>query len=294
MLNVCKDRGWTSHQVVARVRRLYQTKKVGHAGTLDPLAEGVLPVLLGRSTRLADWVADGEKVYYAEVLFGRVTSTDDLEGEMIAEQAVPEFSASEIAAALAQFEGSITQRPPAYSAIKIHGTSAYKRARNGEQVAMPLRTVEIFRIDLSGWSHPIASIVVHCGKGTYIRSLARDLGEALGCGATLVRLVRLRVGAFPISAAVTLSELTRDAESSDHLKYLMPPDSALSRLPAVVLNESQREDAVNGRSWIAGRTDEDTARAYDTQGEFLGIVRTELQTEPDVNTRWRLRLLLQD
>jgi tRNA pseudouridine55 synthase len=294
VLNICKDRGWSSHQVVARVRRLYQTKKVGHAGTLDPLAEGVLPVLLGKSTRLADWVADGEKVYFAEVLLGRVTSTDDLEGEILSDGPVPDYSADEICAALAQFEGSISQRPPAFSAIKMAGTPAYKHARKGEDIAMPVRTVEISRIDMVHWSHPVAGIVVHCGKGTYIRSIARDLGKVLGCGATLARLVRLRVGAFPISSAVTLGEISRDAESSDHLKHVQPPDSALSQVPAIVLNETQREHAVNGRSWISRETEHATARAYDAAGELLGIVRSEMQTEPEVNRRWRLRLLLQE
>ena len=279
--------------MVALVRRLFHQKRVGHAGTLDPLAEGVLPVLLGRATRLADQAAAGVKVYYAEILLGTVTSTDDLEGEIISTAVVPEYSDAEVRAVLDQFTGEIEQVPPMYSAVKLAGEAAYRRARRGEQVEIRPRRIRIDRIRLVSRTQDHICIVVRCGKGTYIRSLARDIGERLGPGATLARLVRLRVGPFHICDSVSPEELDEARESERLASYLMPSDAACNQLPAIVLDDERSQRAVQGQGWQTEPGDVGPARVYTSRGAFLGLARREADHD-DVPDRalWRLRVMV--
>jgi len=275
------------------VRRLFHQKRVGHAGTLDPLAEGVLPVLLGRATRLADLAAAGVKVYYAEILLGTVTSTDDLEGEIITTAAVPKWSDAEIRVVLDHFVGEIEQVPPMYSAVKLAGEAAYRRARRGEQVEMRPRRIRIDRIQLVSRSDDRICIVVQCGKGTYIRSLARDIGERLGPGATLARLVRLRVGPFHICQSVSPRELDEARESERLPSHLMPSDAACNQLPAIVLDDERSQRAMQGQGWQTEPGDAGPVRVYTSRGAFLGLARREADHD-DVPDRawWRLRVMV--
>ena len=197
--NVYKPRGPTSHDVVARLRRAERgVRRIGHAGTLDPLAEGVLVVATGKATRLIEYLVDADKLYGAGVHLGVETDTYDAEGRVLAERPVEHLTREAVAGALEPFRGEIEQRPPPFSAVSVGGERLYARARRGEMVQAPLRRVSVTRLDLLDWQPPVAHLEVECSKGTYIRSLAHDLGRALGCGAHLSALVRLRAGRLPL------------------------------------------------------------------------------------------------
>lgn len=289
LLNVCKARGYTSHDVVAVVRRTLGTRRVGHAGTLDPLAEGVLPVCVGRYTRLVDLIADTEKGYFAEVELGARTTTDDAEGEIVERRAVPALTPEALDAALAAFRGPIEQVPPAFSAIKVAGKRAYDLARRGEAPELVARPVTIHRLEMVSWEPPDLALLVVCSKGTYIRSLARDLGAALGCGAHLARLIRLWVGSFRLEDAVSLEEIGAAATSGQLDAVLCPADDALAGLPALVTTERRGVDFGHGRSWHAEirRAPADPTRVYDTGGRLLGLAEHDPR-----RTLWQPRLAL--
>jgi tRNA pseudouridine55 synthase len=241
ILVVDKPMGITSHDVVALVRRLAATKRVGHGGTLDPFATGVLPVFLGRGTRVVEFHLADRKAYRATVCFGASSTTDDLEGELTPATA-PAPTRDAVEAALPAFTGAIEQRPPAFSAIKVAGRRAYAMARAGETVELATRTVTIERIDLVDWDdrdpdRPIAVIDVACTAGTYIRALARDLGEHLGGGAYLGALRRTAAGPFTTDDAIPLDEIrTAAADGPEPLIALLAPiELGLERFPAVSL-----------------------------------------------------------
>lgn len=238
ILNIEKVPGMSSHEVVARVRRLVQMKRVGHAGTLDPAACGVLIVCLGRATKLSDYIADGPKTYRAEILFGIVTDSEDAEGDIIAHQAADHLDEARITAVFPAFIGDLQQRPPAHSAVWIGGVRAYHLARRGEEVNLPLRPVTIYSITpvrFQPGTHPRLLVDVSCAKGTYIRSLARDLGEAVGTGACLSFLARTRTGDFTIEEAWTLEEVLEALEAGRFHEVLQSPASALTHLPRLEL-----------------------------------------------------------
>lgn len=244
VLNVCKQGGWTSHDVVARVRRLAGQKRVGHAGTLDPMAEGVLPVLLGRATRLAELVQTGEKRYRADVRLGVATSTDDVEGEVVAEGAVPPFERARVEDALGRFRGTIQQVPPAYSAVKVHGQRAYTLARHGVSPDLRPREVTISELGLLDYSTERLVLDVRCSRGTYVRALARDLAVALGTVGHLTRLVRTAVGPFRIEDALTLDQLAdRRVDAA-----VLPADAALPDAPTYVADAAETTRLLNGQS----------------------------------------------
>jgi tRNA pseudouridine55 synthase len=278
-VNICKDAGPTSHDVVASVRRLLGTRRVGHAGTLDPLAEGVLPLALGRATRLVDRLAEADKEYYAEILLGVRTTTDDAAGEVVETRDVPPFTAADFDAVLAEFHGEIAQLPPAHSALKVGGRRSYALAREGRQVTLSPRPVTIYEIARRGWNRPVLSLTVRCSKGTYIRALARDLGERLSTGASLQRLVRTRVGPFHLSRAISLAGLeARRAE------LLLPPDELLLDEPAVVMDDQQASHLRHGRMWTAGST-APLARSYTADGRLAGLLAGS-------DARWQPRLVI--
>ena len=207
ILNINKPQGKTSFSIVALVRRLSREKHVGHAGTLDPAATGVLPICLGRGTRLIEFLVDTTKTYHARVELGAVTDTYDGSGQIISQADTSRIKRQQLESALASFRGSIQQTPPMYSAVKHHGQPLYKLARAGIEVDRKSRTAIIHRLELISWKPPVATLEVECSKGTYIRSLAHDLGQSLGCGAHLKSLVRTRCGLFDIKDAVPVSKL---------------------------------------------------------------------------------------
>lgn len=290
VLVVAKPAGPTSHDVVALVRRLAGTRRIGHGGTLDPFASGVLPLFLGGATRLVEYHLADDKAYRATICLGASSSTDDLDGELtFLAGAAPDRATFE--AVLASFVGRQEQRPPAYSAVQVAGRRAYAMARAGEAVDLPSRTVEIKALKVLDWNEddpgrPIAIVDVHCSAGTYVRALARDLGERLGCGAYLGGLVRTASGPFTLDGARTLDEL-RDAAASggpDGIRaLLLPPDTGLDALPAVTLTESEIADAGQGRfvrpaggmGSLGATTGDAPVRLLDAAGAVVGIGRRD-------------------
>ncbi|WP_376794766.1 tRNA pseudouridine(55) synthase TruB [Thermogemmatispora sp.] len=251
ILNINKPVGLTSHDVVARVRRLLQQKRVGHAGTLDPLASGVLPVCLGLATRVADYLSESGKAYQAEVMLGVETDTYDREGHIVSTQPVPDLSREQIESVLRSFIGPQLQVPPAYSAVKLQGEPAYRRARAGESLKLEARPVVIERLALLDWQKPRLRLEIECSKGTYIRSLAHDLGQRLGCGAHLSALLRTRSGPLKLQESVTLEELAEALARGDLERYLWPLDIALQHYPALVLDRQTLQRVLHGNSFRA-------------------------------------------
>jgi tRNA pseudouridine55 synthase len=272
--------------MVALVRRLTGIKRVGHAGTLDPLASGVLPVAFGQATRLIEYMDDESKEYEAVLRLGVETDTYDAEGAIVAEQGTSDVTAGALEAALASFTGDIEQAPPLYSAIKLAGKPLYRYAREGTgaEVELRPRRVCIDAIDLLGFERPEASIRVRCGKGTYIRSLAHDVGAALGCGAHLAALRRTRSGGFGASDAHA-PEALRVAAGEDRLDELaLAPDRAVERRPAAILAAASASDVALGRDVLfEAAGDASICRAYSASGAFLGMVarRAERRWHPE-------------
>lgn len=248
ILNLNKPSGMTSHDVVARVRRLLKIKRVGHAGTLDPLATGVLLVCIGQATRVAEYLMASPKSYRARVQLGVSTDTCDAEGAVVATVPVPELTPDDLRGALAPFVGAIQQAPPAFSAIKQDGVPLYRLARRGEAVTPPPRPVTIHRIELLSWQSPTLELAVDCDPGTYIRSLARDLGAALGCGAMLAGLVRTRSGAFTLEDALTLDALAAEVAAGRIAGALHPLRAALARLTAVPVSAAEVDALRKGQA----------------------------------------------
>lgn len=274
-LNLHKGAGLTSHDCVARVRRLLRQKRVGHGGTLDPAATGVLPIALGRATRLLQFLRQ-DKAYRAVVRFGLQTTTDDLEGDVVAKMPVPDLTLEAIQAVLPQFVGCIQQVPPSYSAIQVEGTRLYTLARAGQVVAAPVRTVEVKRIDLVSWQpgpFPELELAIACGPGTYIRSIARDLGQRLGVGGTLASLVRTESHGFSLADSLTLEELTAQIEADTFCPH--PPEAALGHLTAWVLPEALVKRWCHGQRLTVERDAamvmDQPLRIEDETGHFLGI-----------------------
>lgn len=254
ILVVNKPAGWTSHDVVAWIRRLLRIKRVGHAGTLDPLATGVLLVCVGQATRVAEYLMASPKSYRARIQLGMATDTYDVEGEIVGRHPVPELSYETLQDALASFAGRIPQTPPAFSAIKQDGVPLYRLARRGQAVAPAPRTVTIHRIELLRWEPPFLEVAVDCDPGTYMRSLAHDLGQALGCGAVLAGLVRTRSGAFTLADAATPEELAAAATSGTISRYVRPLRDALTGLIPVVVAEAEAAALRQGRPIPARET----------------------------------------
>lgn len=246
IFNLNKPPGMTSHDVVARVRRLTRQRRVGHAGTLDPGASGVLPICLGQATRVVEYLSESGKRYRATVILGAVTDTYDAEGEVIRSAPV-HVTREELEAALPAFLGAQMQLPPLYSAIKVAGQPLYKLARAGVEVQLQPRPIEIHVLDLIDWQSPALTLDVECSKGTYIRSLAYDLGERLGCGAHLGGLVRLRSGPFTLDESLTLEELAQALEDGTWENYLYAPDEALLDRHAVIVGPATEKHILLGQ-----------------------------------------------
>ena len=269
----------TSHDVVARVRKLIGQKRVGHTGTLDPLATGVLPICVGQATRVAEYLSEGGKAYRATIRFGIETTTYDAEGEVVREAPVS-LTREEIAAVLPEFLGEQEQVPPVYSAIKRDGKPLYALARAGSSVTPEPRRVRIDALTVVAWEMPDLTLDIECGKGTYIRSLAFDLGRRLGPGAYLAGLIRTRSGRFTLDQSVTLEELELAAGDGRLAELLHPADEALADWDAVALDEEGERRLRNGQalslppeSITAGTAGSELLRAYASGGHFLGILR---------------------
>jgi tRNA pseudouridine55 synthase len=251
ILVVDKPIGPTSHDVVALVRRLSGVRRVGHGGTLDPFARGVLPIFIGAATRVVEYHLGDPKSYRATVVFGARSTTDDLEGELTPIEApVPDRAAVE--EGLGGFRGTIRQRPPAFSAVKVAGRRAYRAARAGEPIELPERTVTIARLELTGWDdsdpgRPAAVLEVDCSAGTYVRSLARDLGERLGTGAYLGTLVRTASGSFRLSDALDLEAVRSRAAAGELQAILLPIDHGLERFPVHRLSDAEVAAVTRGQ-----------------------------------------------
>jgi tRNA pseudouridine55 synthase len=277
ILNIDKPAGWTSHDVVGKVRRILGQKSVGHAGTLDPLATGVLLVCAGQATRVSEYLMAGRKVYRATVQLGLATDTCDIEGAPLATAPVPELTPDDLTQALTAFVGELAQIPPAFSAIKQDGVPAYRRARRGETVTMEARPVTIHHIELLAWQSPLLTIDVTCDPGTYIRSLARDLGAALGCGGTLAGLRRLRSGQFGIEDAVGLETLAEASQAGQLGRYLHPIRAALYDLTPVVVDAEAAARLAHGQPILgpAGPTT-DEGYALTAAGAAVAILRRDV------------------
>ncbi|MBO3460337.1 tRNA pseudouridine(55) synthase TruB [Aetokthonos hydrillicola Thurmond2011] len=270
-LNLNKPFNWTSHDCVARVRKLLRLKKVGHAGTLDPAATGVLPIAIGKATRLLQYLPGG-KAYKATIRLGVQTTTDDLQGEIIASQPFPKLDLPQVKTALQQFEGKISQIPPSYSAIQVQGKRLYDLARKGENVEVPPRVVEIFQLEILDWREgefPELDVMIACGTGTYIRAIARDLGIALQSYGTLAALTRIKSNGFDLADSLTLSDL--EAQVQNETFQPMHLDAPLKHLGYITL------PAADGEKWCHGQRiplDLDVSgvlRIYHEHGCFVGI-----------------------
>ncbi|MBM6828135.1 tRNA pseudouridine(55) synthase TruB [Anaerotignum lactatifermentans] len=246
IFNIYKEKGYTSHDVVAVVRKTLHMKKVGHTGTLDPDAEGVLPVCVGKATKLSDIIMDGRKSYRAVVRLGITTTTEDASGEVLEEKTV-DFDEDQIRRTVAEFTGEIRQIPPMYSAIKINGKKLYELAREGKEVERKARTVTIYGITIRNFLPPDAfEIDVDCSKGTYIRTICSDIGKALGCGAHMASLLRTKTGAFCLENAIRLEELKTLAEEGRAEEALLSMERALAGYKEVVVSEQSEKLLYNG------------------------------------------------
>jgi tRNA pseudouridine55 synthase len=287
VLVVAKPSGPTSHDVVALVRRLAQTRRIGHGGTLDPFASGVLPLFLGGATRLVEYHLRDDKSYRATVCFGATSTTDDLDGELTPVDAPPPGRDAAVTA-LEGFLGEQLQRPPIYSAIQVGGRRAYQMARAGEAPELPPRRVEIKSLELVEWDdadpgRPIAVVDVTCTAGTYVRALARDLGEGLGTGAYLGALTRTASGPFALDGAHSLDTIRARAAADGPAgirALLLPPDAGLDEIPAVSLTRAEIADAGQGRfvrpvAGLRGTSDGIALRLVDEAGSIVGMGRRE-------------------
>jgi len=279
VLVIDKPVGMTSHDVVQQVRAGTRIRRAGHTGTLDPRASGVLVVLIGPAVRLSEYVSNSDKRYQAVLRFGMTTNTYDTEGE-ITSRAPVDISYEELEETLGTFVGEFEQTPPIYSAIKVGGRKAYDIARNGETVELEPRLITVHSIELLDWDPPEAVVDIHCSSGTYIRSLASDLGEKLGCGATLVGLRRTRNGQFALRDAVSLSKLQDAFNNGDWYKYLIPAAEALSDWYTVVLTFEQVDAVRHGHRVPAPEIVEEGmwGRAVSEEGELVALIEYDAET----------------
>ncbi|GLV59397.1 tRNA pseudouridine synthase B [Dictyobacter sp. S3.2.2.5] len=275
ILNIHKALHMTSHDVVAKVRRLLKQKRVGHTGTLDPEASGVLPICVGQGTRVAEYLSESGKAYQAIITFGTVTDTYDAEGVVLRTADTSGLTRDQIEAVLPHFLGAQQQMPPRYSAIKIQGQPAYKLARAGEEITMEARSVEIQSLTILSCDNPHLTLSIECSKGTYIRSLAYDLGEYLGCGAYLTGLVRTRSGPFVLADSITLEQLAEAQEQGTLQQHLFPADFALQSYPALYLDEAQTQRVTHGNAFnypnAVDAEQASLARVYAHTNQFLAI-----------------------
>ena len=263
---VDKPQDWTSQDVTARLHRVFNTRRIGHGGTLDPMATGVLPIFVGRATRGVEFFEHAEKIYEATLRLGVTTDTEDITGTVLEKREVS-LSEQEFLDILPKFRGKIQQIPPMYSAIKVDGKKLYDLARQGKEVERKPRKIEIFELTCLEFSGETARLRIHCSKGTYIRTLCKDIGEALGCGGCMEELRRVQAGEYTIVEAVPLAELLETERPEQHLR---PVDSMFRNHPAVTLTQKQETRCRNGNSFSVAM-DDGTYRVYGQNGDFLAL-----------------------
>ena len=267
---VDKPQEWTSQDVTARLRRVFNTRRIGHGGTLDPMATGVLPVFVGRATRGVEFFEHAEKTYETVLQLGMTTDTEDTSGTVLTQQEV-RVSEAEFSEVLTRFRGKIMQVPPMYSALKVNGQKLCDLARKGREVERQPREIEIFELELLEFSGETARLRVRCSKGTYIRTLCKDIGEACGCGGCMAALRRVTAGEYTIEEAVSLQELL-EAENPE--QYLRHVDTMFRNYPAITLSLKQETRVRNGNSFSMNMAP-GTYRAYAGNGEFLALSKIE-------------------
>lgn len=283
IINVYKEQGYTSHDVVAKLRGITKQKKIGHTGTLDPLAEGVLPVCLGKATKLCDVLTDKDKTYEAVLLLGVTTDTQDTSGTVLKESKV-EVSVDRITQAISTFIGRYDQIPPMYSAIKVNGKRLYQLAREGIEIERAARQVTIYQIDILDISEDLTEIrmLVSCSKGTYIRTLCQDIGDYLGCGGCMKQLKRTRSGRFLIEESLTLDQISALLHEDRLTDYTIPIDEIFGGLPAVTVAEEYSVYINNGNLFYLqhcmkreGLSEEydGEVRVYDSTGHFVALYK---------------------
>lgn len=277
ILNVYKEAGFTSHDVVAKLRGICRQKKIGHTGTLDPEAVGVLPVCLGSGTKLCDMLTDKSKEYEAVLLLGQVTDTQDVTGTVLEEHEVT-VDEEQAVEAIRSFVGAYEQIPPMYSALKVNGKRLYELARAGKEVERKGRPVEIHNIEILSVSLPEITFRVACSKGTYIRTLCHDIGQKLGCGGTMKSLKRTRVGIFTIDGVLKLSQLEELAAQGRLEEKVIPVEAMFTELPALTVKDAFARLIENGNAFYPGQAEESVrtpdggqVRVYDRKGRFYGI-----------------------
>ena len=277
IINVYKEKGYTSFDVVAKLRGIFHQKKIGHTGTLDPDAQGVLPVCLGKATRVCDLLTDKDKVYKAVLLLGQETDTQDITGQVL-NQAKVNVTEQAVYDVISQFVGRQKQVPPMYSALKVNGKKLYELARAGKEVERQARHVDLPAIEILEIKFPVGKFRVECSKGTYIRSLCADIGEKLCCGGTMQSLVRTRVGEFRLADALTLAQLQELRDTERLEEALLPTDRIFSDFPMLHVEEKWRKLIDNGNAFYPGQTVEQTThpagewvRIYREDDSFVGI-----------------------
>jgi len=267
---VDKPAGWTSNDVVSKLKGVLHTRRIGHGGTLDPMATGVLPVFVGRATRGVEFFEHAEKIYETVLRLGITTDTEDITGTVLMQQDVF-VTGSMLEDALSRFRGDILQVPPMYSALKVNGQKLYDLARKGKEVERQPRPITIHELTLLGMEADGIRLRVRCSKGTYIRTLCKDIGAALGCGGCMAALRRVQAGEYTIEEAVPLATLI---EANDPEQYLRPVDTMFASVPKAVLTANQEKRCRNGNSFTVAMTD-GTYRAYGQNGEFLMLAKVD-------------------
>ncbi len=279
IINVYKEAGFTSHDVVAKLRGILKQRKIGHTGTLDPDAVGVLPVCLGSGTKLCGMLTDTDKEYRAKMMLGKETDTQDISGKTLKEKAVM-TGRQEAENAIMSFLGGYDQIPPMYSAIKVDGKKLYQLAREGKEIERKPRRVQIYSLEIEEIQIPSVTMRVSCSKGTYIRTLCHDIGQKLGCGGVMVSLERTKAGNFLVKDALLLSDIARLQEEGRLLEKILPVDAMLSGYAAVKVERKAQRLIENGNSFyrnmIIERKEympEEQVRVYDEDGRFYGIYK---------------------
>ena len=278
IVNIYKEKGYTSHDVVAVLRKVVGQKKIGHTGTLDPDATGVLPVCLGRATKVCELLTDHDKTYEALLLLGKTTDTQDISGEVLEERDPGDLTEEEVRSCIESFIGEYDQIPPMYSALKVNGKKLYELAREGKIVERAARRVQIFDIEILSIALPRVTMKVHCSKGTYIRTLCHDIGQKLGCGACMEKLTRTKVSRFEIKDSLTLAQIEVLKKEDRLSEILIPIDQMFADYPSIIVSGEAARLAYNGNG-IKDRDvrkdenilDEAYVRVYDDVEDFIGV-----------------------
>ena len=278
IINVYKEKGFTSHDVVAKLRGIVGQKKIGHTGTLDPDATGVLPVCLGKATKLCDLLTDKNKTYEAVLLLGKTTDTQDITGEVLEEKSTEALTEEKVREAIEGFIGDYEQIPPMYSALEVNGKKLYELAREGKVIERKARPVKILDIQILEIDLPKVRMEVSCSKGTYIRTLCHDIGEKLGCGGCMESLIRTRVSTFRIEDAKTLDEIETLKQEGKLAELLVPIDAMFPFYPKITVKDDWKAFAKNGNPLdlkmlkeACGQDEETQVRLYDESGKFIAI-----------------------